>query len=174
MQYLRCVQRLPQLPGGGKGGETATVWAELRRAGCLLQPRLQRASRVRAATAWRGRTTRANVRFATSTAAVAYCWLDGLIKYCCCRLKRTADIVAVENSVLLELSLADILSFFELYPRLFCNFMRVAELQMDEACLNMSIQVCPCQCASICFWATIHSFFATFVYLQQFFWLIRV
>jgi hypothetical protein len=50
--------------------------------------------------------------------------------------------VAVENSELLELSLADMLSFFELYPRLFCNFMRVAELQMEEACLNMSIQVC--------------------------------
>ena len=56
-------------------------------------------------------------------------------------LKRTADILALENTVLLEIFREDVAHFLKNYPRFACNFVRSTEFQMTEACANQSEQV---------------------------------
>ena len=56
-------------------------------------------------------------------------------------MKRTADIISVETSLLLELAIEDMLHLLASDARLMCNFTKFAEAQLKESCANNSPQV---------------------------------
>jgi hypothetical protein len=59
----------------------------------------------------------------------------------CNRLKRTADIFAVNTTVLLEILRDDIVHLLKQHPRLDYNFVKVTESQIAEACAHGSKEV---------------------------------